>query len=278
MLVNHSKLLWPVVSGALTLALVACGTDAPSQSYFDREIGPILLASCSGTTGGCHVVDNEDPFGFAAGNFDVTSFENVQKRRDVLQRFGAYEVPLLLVKAVGNSGELGVTYNDEFQPLEVQHVGGGVLQVGSDAYLTLLEWTNNGATVNGLPPLTPPEAGEGSCSDFVPASFDESTIVGLDTYGSFKSDVMPILKACGAGSCHGAPASDFFVNCGDNDRQIAYNYSIAQAFVDDPVGNSQILQVPLAVNSGRADGIHLRRPDHSSPAGPRGRLRPSRRR
>ncbi len=247
---NYSKLLWPVVSGALALGLMACGSDAPSQSFFDREIGPILLASCSGTTGGCHVVDNADPFGFAAGNFDVTSFENVQKRRDLLQRFGAYETPLLLVKAVGNSGELGVTYNDEFHPLEVQHVGGSVLQVGSDAYLTLLAWTNRGATENGLLPLTPRESGDGSCSPFVPASFDETTIVALDTFGSFKSDIMPILNACSAGSCHGAPASDFFVGCGDNDRQIAYNFSIAQAFVDDPVANSQILQVPLAVNAG----------------------------
>jgi hypothetical protein len=250
MLKNHSKLLWPVLAGALALGLVACGSDAPSQTYFDREITPILIGSCSGTTGGCHVVDNEDAFGFAAGNFDVTSFENVQKRRDVLQRFGAYEVPLLLVKAVGNSGELGVTYNGEFEPLEVQHVGGSVLRVGSDAYLTLLEWTNNGATENGLPPLTPPEPGEGSCSPFIAPGFDESAIVALDTFGTFKSEIMPILQACSAGSCHGAPASDFFVNCGDNDRQIAYNYAVAQAFVDDPVANSQVLQVPLAVNAG----------------------------
>ena len=162
---------------AAALLLAACGSDAPRQTYYEREIEPILLQSCSGNTGGCHVVDDADPFGFAAGNFDVTSFENVQKRSDLLRRFGAYEVPLLLVKAVGSSGELGVTYNDEFHPLEVQHVGGSVLRVGSDAYLTLLEWTNNGATENGLPPLAPAETGQGSCSTFVPGAFDETTIV-----------------------------------------------------------------------------------------------------
>src|SRR5690606_11984786 len=151
------------------------------------------------------------------------SFANVQKRSDLLRRFGAYEVPLLLAKAVGNSGELGVTYNEEFHPLEVQHVGGSVLRVGSDAYLTLLEWTNNGATENGLPPITPAEAGQGSCSAAVPAGFDETAILADPNFATFKSDVQPVLAGCSAGNCHGAPASDFYVSCGDNERQLAYN-------------------------------------------------------
>jgi len=234
----------------LGFAFGACGTDAPRQTYYEREIEPILSASCSGNTGGCHVIDDTNDFGFSAGNFDVTSFENVQKRRDVLQRFGAYEVPLLLVKAVGNSGELGVTYGDDFKPLQVQHVGGSILRVGSDAYLTLLEWTNNGATENGLPPITPAETGDGDCSKFVPPTFDEAPIVADPTYSDFKSKVQPVLKACSAGSCHGAPASDFYITCGDDERQIAFNFSEAQSFVADPVANSQLLQVPLAVNAG----------------------------
>ncbi len=245
---NFSVCILSALGG--TLALAACGSDAPRQTYYERQIEPILVRSCSGNTGGCHIVDNGDPFGFAAGNFDVTSFSNVQKRRDLLQRFGAYEVPLLLVKAVGNSGELGVTYNDGFHPLEVQHVGGNILKVGSDAYLTLLDWTNNGATENGLPPLDPREQGEGECSAFVPAEFNEAAIVASAEFPDFKTNVQPILATCSAGSCHGAPASDFFVSCGTTDREIAYNFSIAQSFVDDPVANSQILQVPLAVNAG----------------------------
>ncbi len=232
------------------IGLGACGSEAPRQTYYEREIEPILVRSCSGNTGGCHIVDDKDAFGFAAGNFDVTSFSNVQKRRDLLQRFGAYEVPLLLVKAVGATDEIGVTYGGDFHPLHVQHVGGSVLQVGSDAYLTLLEWTNNGATENGLPPLAPAELGEGDCSEFVPEEFSESEIVASPAFASFASKVQPILKNCAAGSCHGAVASDFFVSCGNNDRQIAYNFSIAQSFVDDPIANSQLLQVPLAVNAG----------------------------
>tara|TARA_R110002073_G_scaffold103664_12_gene234845 strand:- start:60949 stop:63957 length:3009 start_codon:yes stop_codon:yes gene_type:complete len=251
--VLRSFVLRSSVLGSLALAATsvgACGSDAPRETYYEREIEPILVASCSGNTGGCHIVDESNPFGFAAGNFDVTSFENVQNRRDLLQRFGAYEVPLLLVKAVGNSGELGVTYGGGFEQLEVNHVGGSILQVGSDAYLTLLEWTNKGATENGLPPQTPAESGDGACATFVPPSFDETAIVADATYANFKDKVQPILKACSAGSCHGAPASDFYITCGDDERQTAFNFSVAQAFVDDPVANSQLLQVPLAVQSG----------------------------
>lgn len=248
-LVLRSFVLSSFVLGP-ALVLGACGSDAPRETYYEREIEPILVASCSGNTGGCHIVDESDSFGFAAGNFDVTSFENVQKRRDLLQRFGAYEVPLLLVKAVGNSGELGVTYGGEFEPLEVNHVGGSIFRVGSDSYLTLLQWTNNGATENGLPPLAPPETGDGDCTSFVPASFDESAIVADPTFADFKDKVQPTLKSCSASSCHGAPASDFYVTCGDDEREIAFNFSVSQAFVDNPVANSQLLQVPLAVNAG----------------------------
>lgn len=238
------------IFGSVAGLLGACGSDAPRQTYYERVIEPILVSSCSGNTGGCHSVDEEDPFGFAAGNFDVTSFENVQKRRDLLQRFGAYEVPLLLVKAVGNSGELGVTYDGEFRPLEVDHVGGSILQVGSDAYLSLLEWTNNGATENGLPPLAEAEEGEGACSSFVPEDFDATAVTADETFVQFKSSVQPVLSSCNASSCHGAPQSDFYISCGESDREVAFNFSQARAFVDDPVHNSQILQVPLAVDAG----------------------------
>ena len=247
MLISRASL-----AGALLLALAAtaggCGSDdPPGQTFYEREIEPILIGSCAGNTGGCHAVDPDDPFAFAAGNFDVTSFELVQRRRDVLLAYGAYGTPLLLIKAVGATGELGVTYDGEFRPLEVQHAGGGILAVGSDAYLTLLEWTSNGATENGLPPPAEPAEGQGDCSTYVPDEFDDGPPQGEATFGQFVSDVMPVLQACSSGNCHGAPQADFYITCGDNDRQLAFNFAQARAFVDNPVGNSQILQVPLSV-------------------------------
>ncbi|HTE52182.1 MAG TPA: hypothetical protein VK698_15115 [Kofleriaceae bacterium] len=252
-------------AAATALALGACGSDnPPGKTFYEREIEPILIGSCAGNTGGCHAVDDADAFGFAAGNLDVTSFENVQHRRDVLRPFGAYGVPLLLVKAVGDSGELGVTYDGEFRPLEVQHAGGGVLAVGSDAYLTLLEWTDAGATENGRPPPAVPAEGEGDCSSFVPDGFDDGPSRDDPTFDQFTSEVMPVLTGCNNGSCHGAAQADFYITCGDDDRQLAFNFSQARAFVADPPGNSQILSVPLALGGSgtfHTGGVHYQSRD-----------------
>jgi hypothetical protein len=46
-----------------------------------------------GHTSGCHSTNADDPYKFAAGNFDVTSFENFQERRDVLAPFRRLSVP-----------------------------------------------------------------------------------------------------------------------------------------------------------------------------------------
>lgn len=244
-------------------AVVVCGCasdNPPGRTFYQREVEPILIGGCAGNTGGCHAVDESDPFAFAAGNLDVTSFASVQRRRDLLRPFGAYGVPLLLVKAVGNSGELGITYGDEFVPLEVEHAGGGVLAAGSDAYLTLLEWTDNGATENGLPPPSAPVAGDGGCSTFVPDDFDDAPVRGEATFGQFESQVMPVLTACSSSSCHGAPQADFYISCGDSDRQRAFNFSQARAFVAEEIASSQILVVPLALGGGggfHTGGVHF---------------------
>src|SRR5688572_21686456 len=133
----------PLPRHLLALAvLAACGGDPPRSTYYERNIEPILQTFCAGNVAGCHEANADDPFQFAAGNFDVSSFESVQKRRDILEPHGAYPVPLLLVKAVGQTDELGVNYGGEFHPLEVQHAGGPVLQVGGSSYLTLLTWTD----------------------------------------------------------------------------------------------------------------------------------------
>ena len=230
--------------------LWGCGSEAPRETYYEREIEPILLASCAGNTAGCHVASDDDPFAFAAGGFDVTSFERVQKRGDLLRRFGAYEVPLLLTKAVGDSGQLGFSYRGDYRPLEVQHAGGGVMSVGSDAYLTLLEWTENGATENGLPPATPAATGSGRCSPYVPGDYDTRAAVAEPSFARFRDEIQPIIKSCGAGSCHGAPQADFYISCGDDERQVAFNYSQARAFVAPDAAESPLLQVPLAVAAG----------------------------
>jgi len=248
--------------------------DSPAgRTYYERNIEPILQQKCAGNTSGCHSTNPEDPYQFAAGNFDVTSFDNVQKRRDVLTRFGAYPQPLLLIKAIAPEipdplkpsrlqFQYGLDPSDPtgntpaFRDIEVLHGGGGVLELNSDAYLTLQTWLENGATENGLKPPTPAQTGNGTCSTAVPSGFSATTAMMNPKYASgldkFKSDVMPILKqhGCTSSNCHGAPQSDFYITCGDDDNQLAFNFTQAWSFVNNPVDDSQILRVPLAVAGG----------------------------
>src|SRR5580698_9322802 len=102
----------------------------PGVTYFEQNIQPILLQKCATNTSGCHAANVGDPYQFAAGNFDVTTFANVQKRRDVLAPFGAYPYPLLLIKAVapatpdpGNPNKLQMLYGDTTINIDVLHAG-----------------------------------------------------------------------------------------------------------------------------------------------------------
>ncbi len=244
------------------ILISACGDSPPGRTYYERNIEPILQQKCAGNTSGCHSINADDPYAFAAGNLDVTTFENLQRRRDLLTPFGAYQYPLLLIKAVapamaGTSGasdpnKLSVQYRDQFLPLDVLHAGGSIIEVSSDAYFTLQTWLENGATRNGLKPPTPARAGAGDCSPAVPAGFDASRYTSDPNFASFKSNVQPVLedKGCSAGNCHGAPQSDFYITCGSSEEQLAFNFSQAWSFVNDPVDDSQLLRVPLAVAAG----------------------------
>jgi len=220
--------------GALAVLLLCACDGPPGRTYFDRNIQPILTQKCAGNTSGCHSTNADDPYAFAAGNLDVTSFENISKRRDVLTRFGPYQQPLLLIKGVAPSipdpndpNKLQVQYRDKFLPLDVLHAGGAVIDVSSDAYFTLQTWLENGATENGLKPPSPAQTGNGTCSHAVPPGFTAGMYTGNANYGTFKDKVQPILKSkgCTSTNCHGAPQSDFFITCGDNETEIAFNFN-----------------------------------------------------
>lgn len=247
----RNRQLCTTLSLLVAVAAAGCGDDGPPGStYYERNIEPILIQFCAGNVAGCHVANDNDPFQFAAGNLDVSTFERVQKRRDLLTPFGPYSVPVMLIKAVGVTDEIGFNYQGEYHPLAVQHAGGPVLSVSSDAYLTLQTWMENGATENGLPPPAPAREGEGPCSTNVPAGFDGTEFQMNAEFARFRDDVQPILNSCNSGNCHGTPQADFYITCGDDDTQLAFNFSQVWSFVDDPVDNSQVLQVPLAVNAG----------------------------
>jgi len=241
-------------AAVVALGATGCGDSPPGRTFYQRNIEPILTQKCAGNTSGCHSTNADDPYKFAAGNLDVTSFENVQKRRDALAPFGAYAYPLLLIKAAP-TGSLKLYYDGAFLELGVQHSGGAILDINSDAFFTLQNWLDNGATENGLPPATPAQVGSGTCSHSIPSGFVKASYVNAMTQASFdafKATVQPIVTqhGCGAGNCHGAPQSDLYVTCGDGDDELAFNFSQAWSFVNTPVDDSQLLRVPLAVGAG----------------------------
>src|SRR6185503_18183398 len=92
----------------------------------------------------------------------------------------------------------------------------------------------------------------GGCSTAVPPGFNAAMYQGNANFGTFKSNVQPVLKdkGCTSSNCHGAPQSDFYITCGDTDEQVAFNFSQAWTFVNNPVDDSQLLRVPLAVAAG----------------------------
>src|SRR5262245_6581683 len=99
----------------ILLLAASCGADhGGGNEYFDRVIEPILAASCAQGTSPCHKVDTTDPYRFVAGNLDVTTFENIKKRPDVLRTFGAFPVPFLLLKAAGPTDAIQISYRDDF--------------------------------------------------------------------------------------------------------------------------------------------------------------------
>ena len=157
----------------LVLAMAsACQKDPPpGAEYFERIIQPILDSSCSKGTSGCHKADPGDPFAFAAGNLDTSSFENIHKRPDVLRQYGPYPAPLLLMKAVGPTEDLKIVYRTQQLPLRIPHAGGTIFRVGSEAYLTLQQWLSNGATRDGIRPAPAPVHGDDGCTAAAPASW-----------------------------------------------------------------------------------------------------------
>jgi hypothetical protein len=244
--------------GAALSGVAACGDPPPGDTYFDHTIQPQLENSCNNVSG-CHVTVIENGIERAAGNLDVMTFENISRRRDLLTAYGAYSYAPLLIKAAAPTGlvvndpdALPLSYNGQSLNLEVAHSGMGVLKPNSDTFGLLLEWIENGATENGLEPPSPPQTGDGPCSTAIPTGFDAVAARAEPGFPRFQQDVQPILerKGCAAGTCHGAAQADFYVTCGDNDDQVAFNYTQSRAFITAPADQSQLLIVPLSRDSG----------------------------
>jgi hypothetical protein len=225
--------------------------SAPEQHFYDAHIQPVLNTFCVGNTSPCH---QATPEGTALGNLDLSSFEAVQVRRDVLRTYGSYPRPLLLMKALPNANVL-IPYGDTLEVSEIQHAGGKPLEANSEAFFELDRWLAAGATRDGIPPAAGPAAAQGPCSTAVPSRDGDPPADPADPlYTQFIADVEPTLeRSCVAGNCHGSVRSDFYLTCGGDDGQRWFNFLQARAFVAPapaPVERSELLLRPLAPEGG----------------------------
>jgi hypothetical protein len=253
---------------AVTAATVFFGcrpAPPPEEHFYDVHIQPILNASCVGNTSPCHsiAVDPVTNQPTALGNLDLSSFEGVQKRRDVLRTYGSYPQPLLLLKAMPPESNQ-IPYQGNFYPSEIQHSGGTPIQPNSEAYFELKNWLDNGANRDGIAPQAVANKGQGPCNDALPPV---SQRIAVDTtsqaYQDFKANIEPMLESsCAYGSCHSSVQADMYLTCGlggtDPDAETAFNYAQVAGFVIGPpadpmmtnVDQSEILLRPLAIAAG----------------------------
>jgi WD40-like Beta Propeller Repeat len=260
---NHKHRRTLLLGAVLGLA-GGCSPEQPEGTqYYDRVIQPLLDRTCAGSVSGCHRANPNDPYQFAAGNLDVTSFENIKKRPDLLRTYGSYPAPFLLLKAVGETSDLQIVYGGANYASRIPHTGGSTLQVGSPGFVTLQLWLENGATRDGQKPLPVPVEGAGACSTTVPSDFDPASVTGTPEYaangGSTFDGVQAVLadKGCNAQNCHGAPQSDFYITCGTDATQRAFNFRQIWSFVDTPVDDSEFLQRPVAGGVAHTGGAHF---------------------
>jgi hypothetical protein len=244
---------WALSGLAALVGPAGCHINQPQdQHFYDQHIQPIFNNFCVGNTSPCHRIDKTSDSGIALGNLDLSSFASVQKRRDVLRTYGSYTQPLLLLKALPEES-VQIPYQQRLLVSEIKHTGGKPIAPTSDAYYELKRWLDNGANLDGLAPEPVANMGKGECNTAIP---DDAPTVDTSSpaFGAFVSDIQPtILGSCAFGSCHSSPQSDFYMTCGSDQAQQAYNYGRAASFITAagiPVEQSEILLRPLAQAAG----------------------------
>jgi hypothetical protein len=259
----------PLLPLMVVLAGAGClKKQGVEQHFYENHIQPIFNSFCINNTSPCHRVDPAT--GVALGNLDLTSFDNVQKRRDVLRLYGSYTQPLLLLKALPEV-QVTIPFHGLGFQSEIRHAGGKPISLNSDAFYELKRWLDNGANRDGILPVGHPNQGLGGCNSVLPQGWVAPAVdTTTSAYTTFQSDIMPTLaSSCAFGTCHGSPQADFYITCGDTPENKLFNYVQAASFVVpcdlgsppkacDPaqmamwpdVAQSEILLRPLSVPGG----------------------------
>ncbi len=247
-------------SAVLLVALVAAGcqpAEPHSYSYFDARVAPILQGCArSPSGGGCHLPKAN---GTSLGNLDVSSYDSLMRRDDVLPAYGPYSVGLLLLKT-GAPIDVEV---ETFDPdpanhfvtvtTDIRHNNGQTIDLGSQGYAQLKQWIEAGYPRNGVPDETTQQSlgecrhGVGDGPGWDPGFADRYP----DAYQSFVDTVQPVFRRrCDGSQCHGTPVADFYLSCGDNDDEKRWNFWVSVQHLTSPASTSELLRRPLTTFRG----------------------------
>ena len=245
--------LFTLVSTAVLAAFGCDDPPVPGSSFYDERIDPLVQVGCVQQTTGCHGGGDD---GVAVGNLDMSSYDALTRRRDVLPAYGPYSVGLLLLKG-GEEIEVPVDTWDpdpitgeRFARIEtdIRHNAGLGIQLDSSGFAELKRWIDAGATRNGVPPEELADSlgscvnGPGAAEGFDPSSDPPNGAL----YRRFVDDVQPVLRESCAGSrCHGSPIADLYLTCGETPEEQRWNFFVAVSHLSGPASTSPLLRRPL---------------------------------
>lgn len=243
---SNSTLLVAALCG---LSLLACDSKdrRPATTFYERRIGPILTTACadSGTQSGCHVA--ADDRGNAFGNLNLTSYEALSKRRDVLISYGPYALPALLVKVLPPF-QVQLSNWKKGDPIlintDVPHAASALIDVTSASYDALITWIDRGANENNAQaPARNLERTDCSSSLGVDPLFDPSVDPAAPDFTTFKNRVNPVItETCAAGNCHGSSGNSLYLTCGADAEQVRWNYFAVSDYVSEEPEASELLR------------------------------------
>jgi len=234
--------------------VTACGYELPPDgSYFQERVSPSLREGCALTTSGCHLADER---GRAMGNLDVSSYDSLMRRSDVLVAYGPYPRPLLLLKA-SEPVNVAVETLDGTVDIEtdIRHGGGVNMEASSRGFGELARWIDSGYSRTGAPVDRTPDAGEGCVpgAGHAPGFAADAPPEPAGAFERFVSEVQPVLvERCGSASCHGAGLADFHLACGEDEAERRWNFWIAMRHLGEEPSSAELLRRPLAAARGGA--------------------------
>ena len=197
----------------------------------------------------------------ALGNLDLSSFDAVQKRRDVLRTYGSYPQPLLLLKALPAWSRSRSPISRHVLPeRDPAHAAAR----RSRRHPTRTSSSRTGSTTAPTATARCPRlvANHGQRRLQRRRSRRRASRSPVDTTTrrtrTSSNDVQPMIEpSCAFGTCHSSPQSDFYITCGDG---------------DDAASSSTSRRRPASSSADRRSTRRAER-DPAAPAGARGRRR-----